>query len=171
MSSDLQSVLLTCNASCSSDFILWFVNHTVLNDMDHNGVYYYKSSNRNLNCFPSESNVENVKLYYTERLQVVPVGSYSATISCAVIFVCTREEIIENCMPRMCYCRDEEEISRSHDIHDRCSYYIPLYHADLVPSTGVFHTNIHATNSLTESEVNASVVLKEEQLYTLKREI
>ena len=118
MSSDLQSVLFTCNASCSSDFILWFVNQTVLNDVDHNGVYYHKSSNRNLNCFPSESNVENVKLYYTERLQVVPLDSYSATLSCAAIFVCTREEMIENCMPRMCCSRDEEEVSRSHDMHD-----------------------------------------------------
>lgn len=115
VSSDLQSVVLTCNASCSSDFILWFINHTVLNDVGLNDVYYHKTSKRNLNCFSPESSVENsVKLYYTEGLQVVPTGSYmySATLSCAAIFVCTREEINENCMPRMCYSTHEEEISR-----------------------------------------------------------
>lgn len=111
VSSDLQSVLLMCNASCLSDFILWFVNHTVLDDVQD--IYYNKSSKRSLNCFSSESNAEsNINSYYTEGLQVVPMDSYSATLSCAAIFVCTREEINENCMPRMCYSGHEEEVSK-----------------------------------------------------------
>ena len=78
-----------------------------------NGVYYHKTLKRNLNCFSSESNTEsNIKLYYTENLQVIPTDSYSATLSCAAIFVCTREEINEYCMPRMCYSAHEEEVSR-----------------------------------------------------------
>ena len=80
--------------------------------------YYHKTSKRNLDCFSSESSAENsIRLYYTEglRLQVVLTGSYSATLSCAAIYnyVCTREEINENCMPRMCYSTHKEE-SYSH---------------------------------------------------------
>ena len=123
VSSDLQSALLTCNASCSSDFILWFVNHTVIDDMQGlNSVYYNKTSKRKLKCFSPESDAESNALYYTEGLRVVPVDNYSATLSCAAIFACTREEINENCMPRMCCSAHEEEISRLLII----DYYISL---------------------------------------------
>lgn len=45
------------------------------------------------------------------------MDSYSATLSCAAIFVCTREEINENCVPRVCYSAHEEDVRRLLALH------------------------------------------------------
>ena len=104
-------ITFACNASCMSNFVIWLSNDTLLDN-----VSYYKTSNRNSVCFEADDvYVETVQLPLTD----VYLG-HPYSFSCAAIFLCSREEVNQNCAPRMCF-------SIEHNIIDPQSRNINYY--------------------------------------------
>ena len=93
---DQHSVTFICNATCLSDFVVWLANDTLLSDISD--IAYHKTSNRNSVCYESDN-------VYVESLHLIMTESdiYPYLFSCAAIFLCSREEVNQNCAPRMCY--------------------------------------------------------------------
>lgn len=114
MYNDQHSVTFICNATCLSDFVVWLANDTLLSDISDN-IVYHKTSNRNSVCYESDN-------VYVESLQLPMTDSYlghSYLFSCVAIFLCSREDMNQNCAPRMCRARQ----SRSTE-YVPCKYYV-----------------------------------------------
>ena len=99
-------VLSMCNASCSSSFVNWFVNETLLSDIS-NRINYSRYSDRKSICPTTRDGSRKVeKNQYTEQLRLFGNTQSFAlhlNVSCATHFICRRRDIIDGCTPKMCY--------------------------------------------------------------------
>ena len=99
-----QNNKIICNASCTSSFITWFLNQTLLSDIRH-GIDYYIQSNRRSQCLTPTRDERS----YTEMLQLNTSAVTMTTISCASHFICNQIEILNgSCTPNMCFSKPSQ---------------------------------------------------------------
>lgn len=107
LSGDTESItpIITCTASCLTNFIVWIANYTLPNDHpDDVHTLYRKSSNKSIKCNAhSHMYNNNTSSSFSETLHFSEALKYPTLFTCASLFLCTKEEADQNCPPRMCY--------------------------------------------------------------------